>query len=52
MEEQIQHMKERIEELTHVLVDVVCWATVQGLDTEVASYLLECLLYWERGEQL
>lgn len=51
MEEQVHHMKERIEDLTHVLVEVVCWATSQGLGTEVASDLLECLLNWEGGEQ-
>lgn len=51
MEEQIQHMKEHIQVLIHVLVDVVCWATYQGMGTEIASDLLECLMYLERGEQ-
>ena len=48
MEEQIQHMKEQVEDLTSVLADVVCWAAHHGMGTELASELLECLYYWER----
>lgn len=52
MEEQIQHMKESIADLTFVLADIVCWAAHNGMGTEHAVELLNRLYGWNgRGEQ-
>lgn len=50
MEEQIQHMKESIADLTFVLADIVCWAAHNGMGTDLASELLERLYGWNRRE--